>query len=250
MKRIKNVKSKVLVNVITGIRTIGSILMIPLYFKYGALVTAITAGIIFATDFIDGFLARRLHAQTFFGSLLDALSDKLLGISILIVLTTANNIFLLSILFELAILLTNYISAQRGNNVKTIMVGKIKTCLLDVCLVLGLLVLSLNEIQVTLSFSSKSFLSIITSNDILNVICILLIISQFIVLVEYIRKAIIQEKQKNKENNQKENKQNNKLKKKNKEELLFALFDTDFFIENRDGGIKKLLYKTDKNTKK
>ena len=115
---------------------------------------------------------------------------------------------------------------------------------------LGLLVLSLNEIQVTLSFSSKSFLSIITSNDILNVICILLIISQFIVLVEYIRKAIIQEKQKNKENNQKENKQNNKLKKKNKEELLFALFDTDFFIENRDGGIKKLLYKTDKNTKK
>lgn len=246
MKKIENVKTKILVNTITGIRTIGSILMIPLYLICGGLITSIVAGIIFATDFIDGFLARKLHAQTFFGSLLDALSDKLLGISILIILSTANMLFLIPICLELSILLTNSISAQRGNNVKTIMVGKIKTVLLDISLVVGLFSLSINEIKVSLSFSEKNLLSIITSNDILRIICVLLIISQFIVLIEYIRKAIKEEKKNKKE----KNRIKKKKVKKTKKELFYDLFDTEFFLNNRDGGIKKLLYINEENTKK
>ena len=41
----------------------------------GTLATGLAAMGFFLTDFIDGFLARKLHAQTFFGSLLDAVSE-------------------------------------------------------------------------------------------------------------------------------------------------------------------------------
>ncbi len=39
------------------------------------------------TDAIDGFLARRLHQETEFGAALDPLADKLIGLTVLILLT-------------------------------------------------------------------------------------------------------------------------------------------------------------------
>lgn len=40
-----------------------------------------------ATDALDGFLARHLHQETEFGAALDPLADKLIGLTVLILLT-------------------------------------------------------------------------------------------------------------------------------------------------------------------
>ena len=56
----------------------------PIFASCGALATGLAAMGFFLTDFIDGFLARKLHVQSFFGSLLDALSDKAFGIVCLV----------------------------------------------------------------------------------------------------------------------------------------------------------------------
>ena len=41
----------------------------------------------------------------------------------------------------------------------------------------------------------------------------------------------------------KENLAAQKLQLKNRQEVIHDLFDTEFYLENKDGGIKKLLYK-------
>ena len=43
------------------------------------------------TDYLDGFIARKLGQQTNFGEFLDPIADKLLVISMLVLLITENN---------------------------------------------------------------------------------------------------------------------------------------------------------------
>ena len=64
---IKNVEI-VFVNLITLTRLIGAIALPFIYCFKGAGNCALITLILFATDAIDGFLARTLHCSTFFGS--------------------------------------------------------------------------------------------------------------------------------------------------------------------------------------
>ena len=61
----------VIVNLITLTRLVGALLLPLIYIKYGPSICAIWTIVLFATDAIDGFLARTLKISTFFGSAMD-----------------------------------------------------------------------------------------------------------------------------------------------------------------------------------
>lgn len=242
----KDKKKKILVNSITATRFLGSIIMTPIYLLFGGLVTSIAAGILFLTDAVDGFLARKLHVQTFFGSLLDGICDKLMGISILIILSTVNPIFIAPIIFEMGILAVNCNSIKKGNNAKSSIAGKIKTVFLDASLVAGLGAISIPKLTEVINFESNKILSFLASNDtskLLTYIGIPVIISETIVILDYVRKANKQSKLKVTNQEEVIVEREEELVPKDFQELTDNLFDTDYYLEHRNDPIKKLIYK-------
>ena len=65
----------IIVNFITSIRLIGSFVLPIIYYKCGINIASLIIIILFLTDAIDGFLARKLKVSTFFGCIIDAFED-------------------------------------------------------------------------------------------------------------------------------------------------------------------------------
>ncbi len=262
-------RNKILVNLITSIRALGTIGIVPIFLKCGSFVTALAATGILATDFIDGFLARKLNVQSFFGALLDAMSDKAFGIICLTILSTLNPIFLAVIGIELGIFTINYISAQKDNNVKTSEIGRAKTVLLAATIIGSFFCYAAPSIKEILNYVNVScFNKLLEVNpDILTtILAVPLIGVNAYVASDYL--SIAKKQSKEKEQNQeieeknlsteaqstpleeiafqKEQllKQKEELKElKSRQEICHALFDTDFYLENKSKPIKSLLYK-------
>jgi CDP-diacylglycerol--glycerol-3-phosphate 3-phosphatidyltransferase len=101
----------------------------------------IIAGIIFVvasiTDFIDGFIARKYNMVTDFGKLMDAIADKVLVNSVLIIL--AANSYISPIIAVVVIMRDTIVNsikmlaASKGKVVAAIKSGKLKTA----CLMVG-----------------------------------------------------------------------------------------------------------------
>lgn len=86
------------------------------------------------TDFLDGFIARKYNMVTDFGKMVDAIADKMLVNSTLIILTAngfVNPIITVVIIFRDTVVDTiKMIAGSKGNVVAAIKSGKIKTVLL------------------------------------------------------------------------------------------------------------------------
>lgn len=238
---------KIFVNLITAIRALGSIAIIPIFLNLGAIPAALTALGFFATDFIDGQLARRFHVQTFFGSLLDAVADKAFGIVCIGLISTINPIYLIIAYLEASIFRINYNNAQNGCNVKSSLNGKIKTWFLALSIIVAFLSKDINLFSLPLGLTSM-------------IIALPTIIYQLIVENEYLKAGDEHEqkqyeeqvlaqsrvediKNKKAELVKKREMITNEMQKKNKQEIIHDLFDTEFYLENQDKEIKKLLYK-------
>lgn len=261
----KHIRNKVLVNLITFIRSLGTIAIVPIFATHGAFATAISAIGFFATDCIDGFLARHLHVQSFFGSLLDALSDKAFGIVCLLLLSTLNPIFLVLIGLELGILYINYKSVERGNNSQSSKAGKAKTVLLAASIVGSYFAYAAPTLKNLLSYinvSSFNTLLSLNPNLLSTILAIPAIAGSLYVTYDYQKKATLQDQQREKEKSEeqpltiseihsqkkallKEKAQIIEAKKelKSHSEIVHDLFDTEFYLEHKDDGLKKLLYK-------
>lgn len=91
------------------------------------------------TDFIDGFLARKLHMVTDFGKMLDAIADKVLVNSVLVILASQGFIHpILPVVIIVRDTITNAIkmaAANKGRVVSAIGSGKVKTA----CLMFGVI---------------------------------------------------------------------------------------------------------------
>ncbi len=258
-------RNKMLVNMITAIRSMGTIAIIPVFLNCGSFVTALTAAGFLVTDFIDGFLARKLKVQSFFGSLLDALSDKAFGVICLALLSTLNPIFLAVIGIELGIFAINYKSAQNDNNVKTSSVGRAKTLLLAATIVGSFFCYGAPTIKEILNYINISTFNTLleTNPDILTtILAIPTIGANLYVAKDYLNTAKKQEQETKEEPSnkqeqmnleeiskkrqellsQKEQIQAEKVR-KSREEILHDLFDTDFYLEHKNDKIKSLLYK-------
>lgn len=259
-KKLKKHKiNKIIVNTITSIRAIGTAAMIPIFLNFGYIGAAFSTILLFLTDFLDGYLARKLKVQSFFGSLLDGLSDKALGIMCLLILSFSNPIFLTIILSEILILIVNYKSIERGNNAKSSIAGKVKTAIMGLSIVSSFLVYGLPNIKDLIHYinvDSINKLVNINPDIITTFIAGGLLCADAYVIIDYKIKAKKQDKKRNNikqiENDIKRiEEEKEKLKEdkqkllelKSREEIIHALFDTEFYLEHKDDGIKRLLYK-------
>ncbi|HHW69675.1 MAG TPA: CDP-diacylglycerol--glycerol-3-phosphate 3-phosphatidyltransferase [Tenericutes bacterium] len=106
----------------------------------------ILSGIIFMlasiTDFLDGYIARKYDLITDFGKMMDAIADKILVNSVLIILSAQGAIH--PIIPVVVIMRDTFVNSikmaagNKGNVVAAIMSGKIKTACLMVGIVLTL----------------------------------------------------------------------------------------------------------------
>lgn len=272
-----HIRNKVLVNLITFIRSLGSIAIVPIYLTGGSLAAGLATIGFFATDFIDGLLARKLHVQSFFGSLLDGLSDKAFGIVCLLLLSTVNPIFLGVIAVELGILAVNYKSIERGNNAKSSIAGKVKTAFLAASIVGSFFCHAAPTLKEVLNYINITSLNTILEKDptiLSTILAIPTIGASLYVAADYRKKAEKQDIEREQElssstvdtlsvsededidegvrisldeiakrreelMHQKEEVQELK----SRGELIHDLFDTDFYLEHKDDSIKRLFYK-------
>lgn len=102
----------------------------------------IISGILFIiaaiTDFLDGYIARKYNLVTDFGKLMDAIADKMLVNSVLIILSASGFIHpiipIVIILRDTVVNTIKMIAASKGKVVAAIKSGKIKT----ICLMVGI----------------------------------------------------------------------------------------------------------------
>ena len=223
----------ILVNSITLIRLIGAFSLPFIYFYSDIYIASIFIILLFISDFLDGLLARKLNVCTFFGSIMDAFSDKLLSIVSFVLLGIKYNVMLLPIVIELLIFMTSCNTYKYGGNLKTSYIGKVKTFILDLSVIISFLLIGLNNFNL-----DNNIINTLISNTslIISILALITTLAGIITLIDYIFKNIYSRK------NPKYIKIKNENKKfKDSKTIIRLLFDTDYFIKNRNESIMKLL---------
>lgn len=231
MKKIYYLKL-VLVNLITFSRFIGSILIPIIYFKYGVKSLGLLILILFLTDMLDGFLSRKLKVETFLGGLMDAVSDKLFAFVLLGFLTYYYPVILIVLFLEFTIFVINTLSFKDNKNIKTSSLGRAKTVLQDISIIVMYLLLGSD---IYINYLPNKFANFIIHNNLgINYILVgIMICLDVLTLCDYKKKSIKQIK----------------YQKLNKKELLplkdiiVLLTDREFYVKNKDKKLKELLYK-------
>ena len=77
---------KLFVNILTTLRLIFSLILPIFWFNVPNTILILSIILIFLTDFVDGFLARKFKVQTLYGSLLDVVADKALSVILMFLL--------------------------------------------------------------------------------------------------------------------------------------------------------------------
>ncbi len=235
MKKSSSKKIKIaIVNIITTIRLIGALLLPFLYSKYGTDFISIFVLILFSTDAIDGFLARTFKVQTFFGGIMDAFSDKLLNAIAFIILGLEYHIMLAPLTLEIAISYTNYSTYRYGGNVKSSLIGKIKTIILDICVIMSFILLAIP----TINSSNSLLIQLINAKDlIIYVFAFIILFSCLAALLDYTSKNKITRL----------NPMSKIIKTKSKElkpikQIIDILFDTEYYKKHKDESIMEQIY--------
>lgn len=139
-------------NFLTRFRIIGSFAIPPLAFLEPKL-AIIAATFIALTDFFDGVIARNFDASSKYGALLDTIADKLLSLFLVCALAPTFPFFAIAILVEEALIVsTNIIARLKGIETKSSQMGKVKTWILSVATISGLLAMAIpgfNNLAVT-----------------------------------------------------------------------------------------------------
>lgn len=219
---------KVFVNTLTILRLFGTFIIPFLFRVLPSIVLLIIILFILLTDFFDGFLARKFNVQTLFGTILDTIADKCFGIMILILLAIYNKWFIIPLILELSIAIINLSGSILGATTKSSFLGKTKMWFLGISALFGFMyALDLNIIgYINDNISSIMLISIsITSG------------CEIMVIVDYAR-HILKELKLNKKNNKKI-----KYNFKDKDDLYYALFNTEFCLKHKDEPISKQLLK-------
>lgn len=134
----KGHRHKQIPNMLTMLRLLAPFVIIPA-FVLGNLPLAFASIIGFSlTDALDGFIARHFKLTSDLGKDLDAVADKIFAGTLLISISIIEPIYLLLLSFELAIGSVGTYKKINSYNMKTCFIGKIKTILLDIAVILGI----------------------------------------------------------------------------------------------------------------
>lgn len=127
---------KILVNIITTLRFVYTLFLPLLKAKISRTAFIINIVVLFLSDSIDGFLARKFKVQTMYGALMDTIADKALCIILLALLTERIDTIFVMIILELMIALINVIGMIQGKNTKSRIIGKTKMNVISIAIVL------------------------------------------------------------------------------------------------------------------
>ncbi len=195
---------KVFVNMLTTFRLVIIFLFMILFKNMSSLCFFTSTVLIFLTDFIDGLLARKFEVQTFYGSYMDTIADKFFSIGLVLIIVHDVSFSFFILLGEVFIAVINLIGMIRYKKTKSSILGKIKTWLVAICIILCYFYYYFHILFIYVSVS-----------------CIITFIIQCIVMIQYFRYLLGQ-----KEKVIHHNRLNGKG-------LLYYLFDTDYYLENR-----------------
>ena len=134
-------------NIITISRIISLILGFVFFIKNKIIVSLIFYIYGAISDALDGYFARKLSAYSKFGQYLDAISDKLYFLSLMIILLIYKYyLILIPLIMELIISIINHLILKKNKKVFTERVGKFKTTLLIIDLILGIISIKIQYI--------------------------------------------------------------------------------------------------------
>jgi len=102
-----------------------------IYFTKGIETLVFFVVVLFLTDCIDGKLSRLWKVESFLGSLLDSISDKLFAFVMLALLSYEYPGLLSVLLLEFIIFVINTLAFTEFKNVQSSKLGKLKTVILD-----------------------------------------------------------------------------------------------------------------------
>lgn len=134
-------------NIITISRIVSLILGFVFFIKNKIILSLIFYMYGAVSDAFDGYFARKLSAYSKFGQYLDAISDKLYFLSLIIILLIYKYyLIVIPLIIELIISVINYLILKKNKKVFTERVGKFKTTLLIIDLILGIISIKIKEI--------------------------------------------------------------------------------------------------------
>lgn len=118
-------------NKLTMLRMILIPVVIGLLLNQYTMIAFVIFSVAVFTDFLDGFLARKLNLITNFGKFMDPVADKLLVLSVLMVFVELGKLSSIAVIVifsrELVISIFRAIAASQGVVIAAIILGKIKT---------------------------------------------------------------------------------------------------------------------------
>ena len=149
------------------------------------LIAAIIIIVVGLTDFFDGFIARKYNSETVFGFYLDAIADKVLIVSIYLILGIKLLIplyLIILIVFREVLISGSYLLGAVLNfkvNLKPILVSKINT-FLQILLTIITCLFTISEFKEVKEF-------IIISNSLIFVVTITTIVSSAIYIIMWLK---------------------------------------------------------------
>lgn len=222
----------IIVNLLTLTRIIGAIIMPISYFRHGMDTYFLFVALIFFTDFLDGKLSRHWKVESFIGSLLDTVGDKLFALVMIAILSYEYHSMLIVLVLELTISIKSIFDFKNNKNIKSSKMGKVKTFILDASISIMYIYLARSVYENLISVKFSNFL-INTQDSVIYILIGINIGMELLTISDYNKKSI-------KQDLTFESIKGKKL--KSKKEILFMFTDREFYIENRDKKLKELLY--------
>ena len=194
---------KIFLNLLTTSRLILSIMLMLFFKNLSQMKILITIIILFLTDLIDGKIARFFQVQTYYGSNMDTISDKTLSIGLTLLIVSKIPILFLPLIGEIIISLINITGKIIGKKTESSNIGKIKTWVIAITIIISYLYY----------FKKINYQWVLISS-------ITTFVIQIIVIINYI--FFLNQQQKSNEGIEKSNQKN----------LLYRLFNTEYYLKN------------------
>ncbi len=169
---------KFLPNILTCMRIICVPFILYLFVNNHVWWTIFLIVLIAATDFLDGFLARKLNAQSELGARLDAVCDKVFSVGLLLTIATKFTFLFINLIIEIIITVINLYFFSILKKSKTLFIGKIKTWFLFATVIIGFIVYFNSDLMILLN-------SFVIITAILQIICIFAYIKSGIYLTTH-----------------------------------------------------------------
>lgn len=233
-------------NLVTLLRAVGVVALWPVFKLYGGLVTALCAAGCFLTDAVDGIMARKLDASTFFGSMFDGATDKAFLVANMLILLSISPYAFIPIILELGIIGIQGLKYKNNLNVQSNMVGKVKTWIAGIVVTLDYLLVDKNVcnfIGTHLSVSLNNF----ADSNIFKATLLPLVLSEIATLGSYFYEYKKESREKTEIKEEQKITEDKSLEDKTLKEMLF---EPEFYKTYKDEGNLKLIRKIAKDKRK